>query len=744
MPASTPEPGPDEPTPDTGNDLPAWPLESGPGWAWVEGSADTGPLPGCDRPGPQPEPPTADGLPADLDYAALVEALAASGALSSDSQDQDAELAELRAAEEEGRLERADPAAVAAAAVEFMEPGAAQAGWLEVAAGAVDRLDENALAGVAIAARQLASRAQAAELAAVAQITARAAAADSKIGVEADGRPVRLCRDAIGQVSLALMMTDFSAASWADLAITLTWRLPATGRALASGRIDLDRARLIAASTSVLTERQARAVEEQILPRAAMMTRPYLLERLSRAVIAVDPEGAEKRREAAERNADVRLYPDDDQTATITGSKLPQIHAAAGFARLTALARARKAAGVPGTLGFHRAQVMIGMLLDTLPYIPPADGAPPDEPPPDTGPGHEPGPAGPSPSDHNEGGEVPAPRDEDAPPDDGLNDPAPGRDASQDWDPAEQDDDLDGTRPVPAWPTLGGIPPALARRPAGVPDGRPVPGLLDLLLPWSTLAGFADRPGALGRIGPITAVQARLLAQSAQADPAAQWRVIVTNAAGQAFAVSRIRRPRRDPATSESGLASSGGTPELPGAGLVGRVTVTITEETLRVCGPPNRSGPRAGAGPPGGSRPTARQGLPPPIVSAALRAAARALHRAVVRAAADHAAGGCAHLDESPAYRPPPRLRDRVVARDVTCRNPVCRQPAWRADLDHTRPFDQQGRTCSCNLGGACRKDHGLKQHRRWKLEQSRPGLFTWTTPAGRTYAADPDTYPV
>ena len=93
---------------------------------------------------------------------------------------------------------------------------------------------------------------------------------------------------------------------------------------------------------------------------------------------------------------------------------------------------------------------------------------------------------------------------------------------------------------------------------------------------------------------------------------------------------------------------------------------------------------------------------------------------------------------------RPPLRLREHVIARDVTCRNPTCRQPAWRADLDHTLPYEDHGRTCRCNLGGACRRDHQLKQHPRWKLEQTRPGEFTWTTPAGRTYTVSPDTHPI
>ena len=109
-----------------------------------------------------------------------------------------------------------------------MAPGPAQAGWLAAAAAEAGSRGEYQLAGVAIAARRLASWAQAAELSAVAQLSARAAAADPEIGLKSDGRPARVCRDAVGQVSLALMLTDYSATSWADLAIAVTWRLPGT------------------------------------------------------------------------------------------------------------------------------------------------------------------------------------------------------------------------------------------------------------------------------------------------------------------------------------------------------------------------------------------------------------------------------------------------------------------------------------------------------------------------------------
>jgi hypothetical protein len=487
-------------------------------------------------------------------------------------------------------------------------------------------------------------------------------------------------------------------------------------------------------------------------------------------VIAADPAAAERRQAEAERRAAVNLYADEDGTATLSGTGLPTVSAAAAMAKITAMARARKAAGLGGGLDLHRAQVMLGLLLGTLPPTPPAEDAPPDQPPSnddpsnddpsnddpsnddpsnddpsnddpsnddpsdsDDGPARDPSPDEPpsddpgddDPGDGRPTDDAPFPGDEDAPPDDGLADTGAGEVGSGCY--AEDEDDLTTAGPAPAWPALGAIPPALAR-PAAEPDGRPVPGLLDVTLPWATLAGLpGGGPGILGRIGPVTPVQARQLAHAAEHDPAAQWRIIITNTAGQAIAVTRIRRQR-----SRAGPGPARDRPPRS-SGLVGRVTLTISQDTVREQAPCEQATGRAGGpGPPGG------------IAMTALRAAARARDDALARAGADAAAGGCAHSDESAAYRPPPRLREYVTARDVTCRSPVCGQPAWRADLDHTIPYDHGGRTCRCNTGGGCRRHHQLKQHPRWKLEQTKPGVFTWTTPAGRTYTVGPDSHPL
>ena len=163
-----------------------------------------------------------------------------------------------------------EPAQLAALTVEYMEPGPALAGWLEVAAGAATSLDENGLTGLAIAARKQAAHAHGVELAAVAQITSRAAAADRRVGVSDAGRPARVCRDAVGQVEMALRLSHDGAQAWADLALTLTWRLPGTLAALAAGWIDLDRAEIIARATSVLGEEAARVVEAKVVARGAV------------------------------------------------------------------------------------------------------------------------------------------------------------------------------------------------------------------------------------------------------------------------------------------------------------------------------------------------------------------------------------------------------------------------------------------------------------------------------------------
>ncbi len=102
-------------------------------------------------------------------------------------------------------------------------------------------------------------------------------------------------------------------------------------------------------------------------------------------------------------------------------------------------------------------------------------------------------------------------------------------------------------------------------------------------------------------------------------------------------------------------------------------------------------------------------------------------------------AGGDCDHRHQESGYQPSRKLQHLIWARTPTCTAPGCRRSAARCDLDHTTPYDQGGRTCECNLAPLCRHHHRCKQSRGWQLEQVRPGVMRWTTPAGRRYVTAP-----
>jgi Domain of unknown function (DUF222) len=753
--------------------------------------------------------------------------------------DQEAFLAaELESREQEETRRRAAAASQASRAGETAErlpAGPGLAAWLS--RQEPDQLTDWDLPAMAGAFRKVVSWAQAGELAMVTRIAARSAGRDDRIGLADDGRPAQVSADAAAQVSLALTLSPYGGEAWTQLAVTLQWRLARTGAALVSGAIDLYRARVIAEATAPLSEAAAHAVEDAIVDRAGDLTYGQLHAAVRRAVIAADPEGAEHRRQAAERRAKVSLYPGQDGTATLIGMCLPAPEAAAAYARVCAVARAMKAAGAGGGIHFLRAQALLGFLNQTLPPIPPSAGGPPDaEPPPDdaddgwspgrageppsdghgpTGhgpprggggkgggggepagggrgthrdrtpgprpasetdrPGHgsapepEPAPPEPAPPGSPLAGPAPAadpwPRvppltDADLPADDGCRDTAPPLPGGYaDWDPARGDpldDHFAGPGIQWPWPsiplTLPGRAPAPGCGPPDGTNGRPPAGLLDLTLSWTTFTGQGSTPGTLGRIGPITGPEASRLASLALAMPGTEWRIILTNPDQHAIAVARIPRSRRPARRGQPGRVSPGGEPRGPdphrpdphrpdpawpdpawpepggpapagGVATVGRVTVLMPASALDTARRPRVAGS---------------------MYARILATATRARDRARDQAEGDgQAPGGCAHAMAVAGYRPPGRLRELVAARDQTCRNPRCGQPAGRGDLDHTLAYDRGGRTCPCNLGGLCRRHHRLKQLRGWDLAQPEPGIFRWTTPAGRSYDIHPDPYP-
>jgi uncharacterized protein DUF222 len=224
-----------------------------------------------------------------------------------------------------------------------------------------------------------------------------------------------------------------------------------------------------------------------------------------------------------------------------------------------------------------------------------------------------------------------------------------------------------------------------------------------LTIPVVTLLGLADHPGEIPGLGPVDPWLARDLAAASAANPKTSWCLTVTDPKGRA-AGHACARP--EPRRHASARTRAG--PDPPG--------FTLT---------------KIGPGPPGGYG-TWRftTGVPG--------------QRAWVITIDPIPAGDCDHRYQASGHDPGTKLRHLTKIRHATCTGPMCERPSGRADFEHNIPFDKGGRTCLCNTGPKCRHEHRLKQDPRWKAEQHPDGTFTWTTPAGRTYATGPTEYPI
>jgi hypothetical protein len=363
------------------------------------------------------------------------------------------------------------------------------------------RCGDNALLGLIRGWRRIASQAAAAELAAVAEFTARRQA-EAKSAGEWDSSAVTAADTEIGA---ALTLTSRSTHLLIERADMLQ-ELPATAEALAAGRIDMPKALVFITGLNGQDPDLARTIESQLIDRAPAQTTGQLRAAVNRAVIAADPEAAERRREAEEKQGRIEREPEGGgTTASLAGRYLPVPATVAAWNNITAVARELRRSGASGTLDELRVQVYLALLsgqavggLTADSNGPPADSSDPAE-------------------GSNLGGE----------------------------DSAEPS--------VPAGPASGAADDAQtpARSLAtGTSGASGLTGSVNLTVPLVTLLGLAESPGGLGGFGPITAFTARDLAVRALDAPAVRWCVTVTDETGQPVAhgcATRKRRSRQDP-----------------------------------------------------------------------------------------------------------------------------------------------------------------------------------------------------
>jgi hypothetical protein len=496
------------------------------------------------------------------------------------------------------------------------------------------------------------------------------------------------------EVAAALSISVPGADTLLDLAWTLEARLPGIGAKLADGTLTYTKAKIIADELQVLDDPQAAEAEQLILAELAGKTPGQIGKLAAQAVETVDPEGAQRRRERAEReDARVRMWREHTGATALAAFGLPTDAALAANANIDQRAGIYKRSGAfPGsTMG----QLRVLAFCDSINGVSADDRIA---------------------QARAESEDQAHAHDQDQPqaaaPDgqSEVDSNPPGDDRPADSFSAGEESDSDDTcngEPDSTGPgddgPGGSGPDGRDNGPASGPSGGAgyvLPAKSNLTFPLATLLGLAERPGEGHGLGPLDPALVRDLAAAASRSPHSEWCVTITDDNGYAIGHGCCKPARMKRGTS-----------------------------------PPvnNRDGPWAFTrqdepGPPGGfscwllTLPDGRQLTvklgPIPVT-------------------------GCDHRHESHAYQPSDTLRHLVEIRDGECTFMSCSRHARNCDFEHAIPYDKGGRTCACNAGARSRRCHKVKQSKGWTVTQPQPGWHQWQTPSGRTYANGPMKYP-
>jgi Domain of unknown function (DUF222) len=296
---------------------------------------------------------------------------------------------------EDGRADTMEPGPLLAAVVGAVTGDDAQG---------LKGTSDDQLTGIISAALRLESRATWTRLAAMAEFAARRPASRDK-GVRATGAPSRV-PDGIS-VFAADELTGVLNRSWQSTAGELSYaksvteRLPRTFAALGAGRIHPVHLQIIADETSVLSAEDAARADEILAQQAPSLTFGKLRSAAHRLVLTLDPEAAQRRKEAARRETGVRAFREASGNAGMIAREMPSDEVLASMQHVEQRALDLRAAGVPGTLPELRARAYLDLLQERdsrATLIPDSDSDPdPADPAANADPGR-PGGTGPGPS----------------------------------------------------------------------------------------------------------------------------------------------------------------------------------------------------------------------------------------------------------------------------------------------------------------------------------------------------------
>ena len=178
--------------------------------------------------------------------------------------------------------------------------------------------------------------------------------------IEAD--PEVASESAAAEIGAALRLTRRAADSDLALAVALKERLPEVWEALAAGRIDLRRARVIVHGTSHLSVEAARDVVARVIEAAARLTTGQLNALIRKVCVQADPDDATSRYREAVEERRIVVEPSVDGTAHLLGMDLPPDRVEAAMRRIADLAQGLKTGDETRSLDQIRADVFLDLL----------------------------------------------------------------------------------------------------------------------------------------------------------------------------------------------------------------------------------------------------------------------------------------------------------------------------------------------------------------------------------------------
>ena len=257
----------------------------------------------------------------------------------------------------------------------------------------------------------------------------------------------------------------------------------------------------------MLSAEDAATADAALAEMAGSLTFGKLRSAAHRMILNLDPEAAQRRKDAGRRNAHVQTFTEPSGNAGMIARELPSDEVLASWQHVEQRALDLRAAGIPGTLEELRVRAYLDLLQErrtslTAPAPGPA-GTPATTGPQDTGPeGNGGGPEGNGGGPGNAGGP-------------GGSGPGGGPGGS-------------GPAGGPDGRGHGGQP--------GADAGPSLAALVTITVPWSALTGQSATPAEVGGFGIVDAADARDLAAAAARDPRTRWCVTALHPDGTAAA----------------------------------------------------------------------------------------------------------------------------------------------------------------------------------------------------------------